>query len=64
VDLATAYISISLHDVIKPEFCQLILVHIEMHNSVDLDRSIDLADKQVSGIEADGARYQPECEAH
>jgi len=32
--------------------------------SVDLDRSVDLADKQVGGVEADRSRQQPECKTH
>jgi len=32
--------------------------------SVDLDRSVDLADEQVRGVEADRSRQQPESEDH
>jgi len=32
--------------------------------SVDLDCSVDLADKEVRGVEADRSRQQPECKDH
>jgi len=46
------------------ETLPIILADRETDISVDLDRSIDLADKKVRSIEADGSREQPERENH